>query len=166
MNKIMTRGCFCKRLYDNLLPRIDKVFSRGQGKNSIRTGGHLVLFFLALTLLCGCASLIPTGDGNRKLSFSTVKKRLKLGETRQDEILAWLGEPQRRSQKRGLTIWTYQRDRQETRSTYNASSLGREQAVFNQGHDYGFTHVVSLPTVFTLVFDANGILRNFQLLEP
>ncbi len=119
----------------------------------------LLAIFICLSTSCQT----PTVPGELRISPKTISQYLVRGETKSSEIYEWLGPPKKRQQIDQHDVWIYEWVETSERSAYYGAKIGEEREIFNKVP--GYTHMVTVKTLVTLIFNEKGILNNYQVVN-
>ncbi len=114
-------------------------------------------------MLSSCQT--PSSSSTNRISPELLRKSLVNGQTRQEEIYDWLGPPKQRRTIDENEVWTYEWVEQEQGSVYAGTRIGEERAILEVTPNPGFTYLVTKKTLLTLIYSADGVLNNYQILR-
>lgn len=129
----------------------------------------LLPFLFILLLVCsGCR----TTDSNEedepsikpRVSVDALERYLRLNVTRAGDVWELAGQPENRQPVKGQEVWTYTWEHAEERSAYSGTRIGEERLIAMDNYP-GYRHILRRTTRATLVFDADGTLRDFRIVR-
>jgi hypothetical protein len=122
------------------------------------------LLLLALLLLPGC--LTTDNDDSDpsikpRVSVGELERYLRIDRTRAGDVWEFAGQPENRQPIKDQEIWTYSWEHAEERTAYSGTRIGEERLIALDNYP-GYRHILRRTTKATLVFDKDGILRDFR----
>jgi hypothetical protein len=127
---------------------------------------HLILAILILALT-GCKT---TEDEDAepsikpRVSVDALERYLRLNLTRAGDVWEIAGQPENRQPVKGQEVWTYSWVHAEERTAYSGTRIGEERLIALDRYP-GYRHILRRKTRATLVFDSDGILRDFRIVR-
>ena len=99
-----------------------------------------------------------------RVPASKLENYLRLGRSKAGDVWEFAGQPENRQPVKGQEIWTYVWEHTEERTAYSGTRIGEERLIALENYG-GFRHTLRRKTRATLVFDADGILRDYRFVR-
>lgn len=128
---------------------------------------HLLLALLLLAI-AGCKTTESDDEGEPsikpRVSVDALERYLRVNVSRAGDVWELAGQPENRQPVKGQEVWTYTWQHSEERTAYSGTRIGEERLIALDNYP-GYRHILRRTTKATLVFDADGVLRDYRIIR-